>query len=97
LAILLAVFYRKVNIKKVNKKEYGQMFLNGIFSSVEYVAKFFAIASIGIVKTSLVMLVAPIIILVFSKMFLKEKITMKRGIGDLIIIICVAATFLPFK
>lgn len=92
LAVLFLFVLWKINFKKVPKKEFGQLFLVQGIVSLEFVARFFAIGYIGIVKTSLILLLGPILILLFSRLFLKEKITIRRGIGDAIIILLVAVT-----
>jgi len=94
IAIILFLVIRKIKIKKVNKKELVQTFTNSGFISVEYVAKFFAIGMIGIANSSLILLLGPILVLVFSKIFLKEKISLRRGIGDSIVVICIGAIIL---
>ena len=94
IAIILFLVFRKVKINKVNKKELVQTFVNSGFISIEHVAKFFAIGMIGIVNSSLIILLGPILVLVFSKIFLKEKISLRRGIGDSIVVMCIGAIIL---
>lgn len=94
LAIVFFLIFRSIRINKVNKKESVQIFANSIITSVEHVAKFFAIGMVGIVNSSLILLLGPIIILIFSKIFLKEKISLKRGIGDAVILMCIVAIVL---
>jgi len=94
ITIILFLVIRKIKIKKVNKKELVQTFANSGFISVEYVAKFFAIGMIGIANSSLILLLGPILVLVFSKIFLKEKISLRRGIGDSIVVMCIGAIIL---
>jgi len=91
IAIVLFLFFRKIKVNKLSKLEYAQNFINGGVTSVEFVARYIAIGMIGIVNSALIFLLGPILILIFSRIFLKEKITLKRGIGDAIIIICIGA------
>lgn len=94
IALILFLLFKKIKVNKLSKKEYAQTFINSGITSVEFVAKFIAIGLIGVVNSSLILLLGPILILVFSKIFLKEKITLKRGLGDLVILLCIGAMIL---
>lgn len=94
MAIVLFVLFRNIKIINLSKKEYFQTFTTGIIACIEYVTKFISIGVIGVVNSALVILLAPILILVFSMIFLKEKVTLKRGIGDVVIILCIIAIVL---
>lgn len=91
---ILFYFFLKPNVKELKKKEIGQFFLMSFVIAIEFLSRFFAIQTIGIVKTSLLFLLAPVIVLIFSKIFLKEKLTLKKIIADAIIVSCVAALFI---
>jgi drug/metabolite transporter (DMT)-like permease len=90
LALLLYLLFRGIKTNKTNTKGAIQVFLNSGITSIYFVARFFAIASIGIVKSSLILLLGPVIILLFSKIFLKERIPLKRAFGDAVVLACVA-------
>lgn len=94
LAIILFLLLHNIKIIKTNKKEATQVVVNSGLTSIEYVARFFAIGAIGIVYSSLIFLLGPIIILIFSRIFFKEKISLKRGIGDAVILICIGVILL---
>lgn len=91
LALLFWVILRP-NMKKVTKTETRNISLNGAITFVEFTARFYAIAYLGIVKSTLVLLLSPVITLTFSRFFMKEHFTAKKVIADIIIIVCVAAT-----
>jgi drug/metabolite transporter (DMT)-like permease len=91
MAIILFLVFRNIKIDKIKGKEYIRSFANSGFTSIEFVAKFFAISMIGVVNSSLIMLLGPIIILVFSRLFLKESIPLRRGVGDAVIVMCIGA------
>jgi drug/metabolite transporter (DMT)-like permease len=67
-------------------------FLISLVVVVEYFARYFAYQQIGIVRSSLIFLLGPVLILIFSIIFLKEKVTAKRAIGDIIVVACVLAS-----
>ena len=94
IVIILFLFFRKIKINKIKPKEKSKIFLNSIFGSIELVTRLYAISMIGIVNSSIIFLLGPIFVLLFSKIYLKEKITVRRGIGDAVIIACVFAVIL---
>jgi drug/metabolite transporter (DMT)-like permease len=91
IVMILFLVFRNIKIKKIRKKESAQAFANAGITSIEFVAKFFAISLIGVVNSSLILLLKPIIILLFSRVFFKEKISLRRGVGDTITIMCIGA------
>lgn len=92
--ILSIIFWLllKPRINKGNRKEVISILPLGIITFAEYIARFYSIIYFGIVQTSLFLLLSPVITLLFSKLLLKENLTLKKAIADMIIIICVAAT-----
>jgi drug/metabolite transporter (DMT)-like permease len=93
LSILFFLFLRP-KVKGVRRNQYLEMFIIGSFTAIEYIFHYYAIGYIGIVQTALISLLGPVLILFFSKFFLKEKLTLKKALADAIIILCVAAVYL---
>lgn len=60
--------------------------------TIETFGYYYAIHSIGIVKTSLIFLLAPVLALLASKFYLREEIKPKAAIADVVIILCVLAS-----
>ncbi|MBW6431925.1 EamA family transporter [Patescibacteria group bacterium] len=95
-SVLLALFIRP-NLKGFGKKRTKSTALVSLFITVEYIAFFIAIDQIGIVKTSLIFLLGPVLTLLASRFHLKEKITMKAAFSDTIIVFCILASILVSK
>jgi drug/metabolite transporter (DMT)-like permease len=92
-SLLLAVFLRP-NLKTLGKKRIKSTALMSLFITVEYIAFFIAIDQIGIVKTSLIFLLGPVLTLLASKFHLKEKITPKAALADSVIVVCIIISIL---
>lgn len=91
---ILAVFFLlflKPKLTCLTKGQVFQVAIIGLVTAIEYIARFYAISQIGIVQSSLIFLLGPVIILLSSRLLLKEKITVQKVIADIIIIMCVAA------
>lgn len=89
--LLLTPFFIR-SFSGITKKEYRDISLIGGITAFEYFARYIAIDQIGVVKSSLIFLIGPILILLFSNLYLKETITTRRALGDAVIIGCVAFT-----
>lgn len=89
LAVLIMILLRKP-LNRIKKNQYVTLSLISVIIAVEYIAKYYAIGSIGIVKSNLIFLLGPVIILFLSKFLLKEKIGTKKAVADAVIVVCVA-------
>lgn len=96
IGILSAMFLllTKPNLKKVKKDSFWQVLLIALIVAVEYSAFYYAISSVGIVVTSLIMLLAPVLILISSRFLFKEKMTIKKAISSAIILACIVVAIL---
>lgn len=94
LALMFFIILPHIKVNKISKKSLGHISINSAITAIEHTTKFFAISAIGIINSSMILLLGPIIILIYSRIFFKEKISLRRGIGDAIIIICIAVIVL---
>ncbi|MDD3481216.1 MAG: DMT family transporter [Patescibacteria group bacterium] len=90
----LFLLFVRPSLKKVDLKLSGHVFLNGTIIAIEYVLSYIAIKEIGLVTTSLIMLLAPVLILIISNFLFEEKTTLKKAIADAVILICIATAIL---
>lgn len=93
LATLFLLFV-KPNLKKVTPVSFWQTLLVAVVVAVEYWSYYYAIHAIGVVKTSLVMLLAPVLILISSKILFKERFTLKKAIASFVILICIGVAII---
>jgi drug/metabolite transporter (DMT)-like permease len=90
----LLLFYFKPNLKVFGEKRIASLLVVAVAVLIEFFSRYAAIESLGIVKSSLIFLLGPVLVLLGSKFYLKEKYTLKMVLADLIIVACIAA--LPF-
>ncbi len=93
LAIIMIAFLRPA-FKKIKKKSLFHIAIVGLVVSVQYIALYYAIDNLGLVMTALVFLSAPILIIVSSSIFLKEKISIKKNIASVVILLCIAVAII---
>lgn len=94
LALIFFIILPKIKTNKINKKELTHISINSIVTAIEHTTKFIAISAIGVINSSLILLLGPVLIMLYSRILFKEKISLRRGIGDAIIIICIAVIVL---
>ena len=91
IAITLIIFLRP-HFEKVKKKEVANLGFISLLWVLVMVFTYYAYQKVGVVYTSLIMMLSPMLIVFGSKWFLKERKATKRNIIALIIIItCVIA------
>ena len=93
LATLFLIFTRP-DLRKIKNTPFWQTVVVAAFVAVELSAYYYAIKQIGVVETSLIFLLSPVLILISSKFLFKEKITLKKTISSAIILICIAAAII---
>ncbi len=89
-AILLVsfiIFHPKLH--NVENKLKLKMLLIGAIWVVYRVVTYYGYIKIGIISTTLILMLAPILIYTFAKIFLKEKINARNIIASIIILACV--------
>jgi len=87
LLISFALFRPK--LKQINKKIHLQILLIGLIWVIYRVIIYYGYLNIGIIFTTLVIMLAPIFIYTFAYIFLKEKVKLKNIIATLIILACI--------
>ena len=92
-AILLSLIY-KPKIKSITKKQVGLFSIAAILYSGAAIFQYYAISSLGISITVLVLTLSPAIIYFFSRIILKEKLTIYKIISSIIILACVLVAYL---
>lgn len=91
LTLIFFVFLRP-GIAKIQSKKVGSIFFEAIVVSLQYITLYFAYSKIGLVRTSLIITLGPALVFLFSFIFLKEKIVLKKILADAVIFACVVAS-----
>ena len=87
-AIILALAF-KPKITELQQKQNWLFFLSAVLYSVASILKYFAITKVGLSLTIIILTLSPAIIYIFSKLLLKEKLTLNKVIASVAIIACV--------
>lgn len=82
----------KPNLSVFGKKRVLSIAGVSLVITLEVFGYYYAIHSIGIVKTSLIFLLGPVLVLLASRFYLKEEIKPRAAIADAVIILCVLAS-----
>ncbi len=93
LTVIFWIVFRP-KISKLPSFEKRNILATGLITYIEYIARFYAIIYLGIVQSTLILLLSPLLTLTFSKVYLKEHFTFRKAMADFIILGCVVATLL---
>jgi drug/metabolite transporter (DMT)-like permease len=86
---LISFLIFRPNLKKVNKPLRLRILLIGAIWVIYRVVIYYGYINMGVIFTTLIIMIAPIFIYAFAHIFLKEKIRWKNIIASIIIIACV--------
>jgi drug/metabolite transporter (DMT)-like permease len=87
LIISLILFHPKLS--KGDKKLKLDLILVGIIWVIYRVVAYYGYLKIGVISTTLILMLGAILIYVFAKIFLKEKINIRNIIASIVILACV--------
>lgn len=85
--ISLGMFRPK--LKSLDKKSIGLIFITGAIWTIYRIVIYWGYTSLGIISTTLMIMLGPIFIYMFARIFLKEKIRWRNIVASIIIIACV--------
>jgi len=86
---LISLILFKPNIKKIDKKSRWIILITGAIWAIYRIVIYWGYLNIGIIFTTLMIMLGPIFIYIFAYKFLKEKLNWKNIVSALIIIACV--------
>ena len=96
--IIMFVFfylYYRPQLTKVSTTNAWLVLLTCVFGTVQMVSKYYGFETLGIVYTSLVLMLAPILVYIISTIWLHERIKFRLTAATIIIFLCVVyATFI---
>lgn len=87
-ALLLGYF--RPNLKVFGEKRVLSLFAIAVVVLLEFFSRYAAIDKLGIVESSLIFLLGPVLVLLGSRFYLKEKYTPATIVANVIIVTCVA-------
>ncbi len=86
---LISLILFRPKFKKIGKKIYGYIFLTGLAWVIYRVIVYYGYLNLGIIFTTLMLMLGPLLIYIFAHIFLKEKIKLRNIIAALVIIVCI--------
>lgn len=91
-------FIYRPDYKKIVKNDYNSIFVAALFGIMLMVASYYGYKSQGVVMTTLVMLLGPFIVEIYSVCVLKEKTNLQKILSFSAVMICVTlAEIIGFK
>lgn len=88
-SLAILIIFALINhhaIKTIPKKSWLIFAISGAFGALYKITQFSGFANYGVIYTTLVLMLAPFIILIFDKIWLKEKLHAKQIISIIIIV-----------
>lgn len=89
LVFLVLLLVLKPNFKALTKKNTGSLVATNILTTICWILVFYSYIWLGIVHTVLIMTLYPILVYVFARIFLKERLYWKNMVAAAIILLCV--------
>jgi drug/metabolite transporter (DMT)-like permease len=88
-AIAFLIIY-KPNLQKLSKESYAMIMVSSILGVIQMVLKFYGFQSLGVVETTMVLLLGPIFVYAFSYFFFGEKkLFLKDALAAGVIVSCI--------
>lgn len=86
---IFALLIFRPNVKIVNRKIGLNILLIGLIWVIYRAILYYGYGTYGIIYTTILFILAPVLMLLFARLFLKEKMTRRQIITNVIILICV--------
>lgn len=86
---LISIIIFRPKLSNLNNKFKLKMLLIGIIWVVYRVATYYGYLKIGVISTTLILMLGAIFIYIFAKIFLKEKISRRNIIASAVILACI--------
>ena len=86
---LLSLIIFRPNFKVLDKKTSMYILLTGAIWVVYRVVVYYGYLNLGVIFTTLIIMIGPIFVYAFAKIFLKEKIDWRNIVASIVIIACV--------
>jgi drug/metabolite transporter (DMT)-like permease len=93
LLIVYLIIYRKT-VVSVNQVSYLPVALTSLLGVAQMLLSFYGYQKAGLVFTTLILIVAPILVYLYCFLVLKEELKPKKIVGAIIILACVSAAYL---
>lgn len=89
LVFLVLLFFMRTSFKALNRENVGYLVATNILTTICWILVFYSYTWIGVVRTVLILTLYPMLVYIFARIFLKEKLYWKNIVATIIILICV--------
>ena len=86
---LISLIAFRPKLKSIEKKSWGIILITGVIWAIYRIVIYWGYINLGIIFTTLMIMLGPIFIYIFAWKFLKEKLNRRNIVAALIIIACV--------
>lgn len=86
---LFFLFYYRPHLSRVADHNFGLIFLTSFLGTAQMVTKFYGFQEFGVIYTSLILILSPILVYIVSTIFLHENLKMRTIISALVILGCI--------
>lgn len=88
IAIIFLVMY-KPKILEMHRNAFALVILSAIFGVVQMVLKFYGFASLGVVETTMILVLGPFLVYIASSAFFKERLYKRDVFAATVVIACI--------
>jgi len=89
LVFIIIFFIFRPEFSKLNSKIMGEIFLMGIIWVIYRIVVYYGYITLGVISTTLVLMLAPIFVYLMAYNFLHEKIHWRNIVASIIIVACI--------
>lgn len=88
LALAFLAVYRP-KLLQVSKKAFALTIATAFFGVVQMILKFYGFQSLGVVETTLILILGPVLVYALSSFFFRERMQLRTGISAIVVLACV--------
>jgi len=89
LITLFFLFFYHPRLKQVSPHHYGLMIASSVLGVVQMVSKFYGFTEFGVIYTSLILILAPVLVYIIATIWLHERLKIKQILAGLVILSCI--------
>lgn len=82
-------FYYRPHLKVIGQSHYAFIATSAILGTIQMITKFYGFETLGIVYTSLILIMAPVLVYIASAILLHERIKIRTIISGAVILVCI--------
>ena len=88
LSIAFLIAFRP-KLLQISKKAFVLTIISAVFGVIQMILKFYGFQNIGVIETTMILILGPIMVYFMSGFFFREKMQLRTGLSALVVIGCV--------